>query len=48
VEEEHQMYRTLVREVSRLGLLVAHENSNVLYTADTFDHRIRTVRLDAS
>jgi len=39
------MYRTLVREAFRLGLLVALENSNLLYIADTFNHRIRTVRL---
>jgi len=41
------MYRTLVREAFRLGLLVALENSNLLYIADTFNHRIRTVRLEA-
>ena len=40
------MYRMLVRQAFRLGLLVALENSNVLYIADTFNHRIRTVRLE--
>jgi hypothetical protein len=41
------MYRTLMREAFRLGLLVALEYSNVLYIADTFNHRIRTVCLEA-
>ena len=47
MEEEHKMYRTLVREAFRLGLLVALENSNGLYIADTFNHLVRTVCLEA-
>ena len=42
------MYRTLMREAFRLGLLVALEYSNVLYIADTLNARIRALRLEGS